>query len=485
MLAYAFAFQGVRGVWDPDEGRYCAAALEMIRTGDYIHIQLPTGHPHYTKPPCTYWLLAASMKYLGANEFAARLPNSLVFWGTCLLLWGLGRRFTPTQEWLPAIVYASSVLTVVAAHIITTDTILAFFEVLAVFAFLSCRTAKGRLQQHLFVWLMWAAFGAAFLTKGPPGLLPLLPILVFSCIADGLKRTLLRVAHPGILAFLVIGFGWFIVIIRSDPFLLNYFIQREVVARVASGVHNRNPEWYAGFIIYAPTLLVGCLPWVKPFLTGLARAPRFCRWDRWREISRTDPIGLFLILWFLLPMAVLFFSRSRMFLYVVPFYAPVALLMAKAMEQRSHTWGRRIGLLIVIWCCFVSTWRIASARVLDDKNTRYFAQTIQERVNFPFHEIVFVDTQPRYALNFYLHTEIERVSLREVYPSKREGGYESLLAELQEPDGADMSIYILKEEHSTEFERAAVKYGYSPILLGQWDEFRVYSLRPTGGAAPL
>ena len=35
-LALGFAFQGSRGLWETDEGRYTQVAMEMLRSGDYI-----------------------------------------------------------------------------------------------------------------------------------------------------------------------------------------------------------------------------------------------------------------------------------------------------------------------------------------------------------------------------------------------------------------------------------------------------------------
>ena len=79
LLVYCLAFQGVRPLWEPDEGRYTAVAMEMLRQGDWLKPQLHREQPHWTKPPLTYWVIAASVSFLGRNEFAARLVSSLSF----------------------------------------------------------------------------------------------------------------------------------------------------------------------------------------------------------------------------------------------------------------------------------------------------------------------------------------------------------------------------------------------------------------------
>ena len=34
LVLMAFAFQGTRGLWEPDEGRYTATGINMLKSGD-------------------------------------------------------------------------------------------------------------------------------------------------------------------------------------------------------------------------------------------------------------------------------------------------------------------------------------------------------------------------------------------------------------------------------------------------------------------
>ena len=77
LVAMAFAFQGTRGLWDPDEGRYSSGGIHMQQSGDWLIPTVDGETPHLTKPPVTYWALAASFALLGHNEWAARLPGAL------------------------------------------------------------------------------------------------------------------------------------------------------------------------------------------------------------------------------------------------------------------------------------------------------------------------------------------------------------------------------------------------------------------------
>jgi 4-amino-4-deoxy-L-arabinose transferase len=117
LLVFILLFQGSRHLWEPDEGRHTAGALQMVRTGEYIDVRLHPENEHFTKPPLTYWALVLSYRVFGLNEFAGRLPNALAWWGTCLLLWRVGRRLVPGSPWLPAVVYATALLPFAAANV--------------------------------------------------------------------------------------------------------------------------------------------------------------------------------------------------------------------------------------------------------------------------------------------------------------------------------------------------------------------------------
>ncbi|HET7925866.1 MAG TPA: glycosyltransferase, partial [Rhodanobacteraceae bacterium] len=55
VLAYAIAFQGMRGLYSPDEGRYTNVALNMLDSGDWLKPMLHPEVEHWSKPPLTYW----------------------------------------------------------------------------------------------------------------------------------------------------------------------------------------------------------------------------------------------------------------------------------------------------------------------------------------------------------------------------------------------------------------------------------------------
>src|SRR5208283_4387822 len=67
---------GRPALWEPDEGRYAEIAREMAVSGDYVTPR-DDWVRYFEKPPLMYWAGAITIKILGANEYAVRLPAAL------------------------------------------------------------------------------------------------------------------------------------------------------------------------------------------------------------------------------------------------------------------------------------------------------------------------------------------------------------------------------------------------------------------------
>lgn len=409
LLASSLAFQGARGLWEPDEGRYVDVAIEMVALHDEVTPHLSHEQAHWTKPPLTYWAIASSFQVLGRTEFAARLAGALAFFAAAVLLGLLGRLFVPATRWAGGLVYATSVLPFVASSVVTTDTLLAFWECLGVYAYARATWHPGCRRPTAWLMLMWVAFGLAFLTKGPPGLLPLLAIVGCNLTTPELRRGRGLRTWPGILVMLLVALPWYLLVIYRNPALLSYFIEREVVARVASADFSRNAEWYGAFRVYVPALLLGLLPWTGWLLRAGWRFLKFWQ-QRGREAWRSlDSKKRFLLWWLLLPLTVLFIARSRLPLYVLPLAAPLALIATREL-QRSRLWNTRAGVvLLAVWMCALPLARLGSAMIDTRKDARATAQLLRDAGITSCGEIAFYDTRPMLGLRFYMDCEIERV----------------------------------------------------------------------------
>jgi 4-amino-4-deoxy-L-arabinose transferase-like glycosyltransferase len=325
-IVTALAFQGTRGLYETTEGRYAEVAREMLRSGDYLTPTLDN-EPHWTKPPLTYWSIAAGIRVFGLNAWGARFFNVIAFSITVLAVAGCGAAlWGRTSGYISGLVYASYVAPALGASVVTTDTLLAMWETLAAFCYLRAYRMSPQPGQEKWIRLMWLAFGLAFFTKGPPGLLPLLAIAVFHQFA----RRPFRFADPiGVTAFLAASMWWFVWSAARDPSLAAYFLGQEVVARSFSSEFKRNAQWWGAFVIYVPWLVVGQGLWIYDGIRMVKNealyAPR--RWIK--LLGAGGSAGLFVFLWFVIPTIVFFASKSRLQLYVLPLFAPLALAVGR------------------------------------------------------------------------------------------------------------------------------------------------------------
>src|SRR3954468_9363267 len=87
-LIFFLPFLGSVHLFDWDEANFAECAREMLVSHDWGRVQVDF-QPFWEKPPLFIWMQALSMKALGVNEFAARLPNALCGAATLLLCFNL------------------------------------------------------------------------------------------------------------------------------------------------------------------------------------------------------------------------------------------------------------------------------------------------------------------------------------------------------------------------------------------------------------
>jgi 4-amino-4-deoxy-L-arabinose transferase len=399
-LVLGTAAQGFRGLYRPDEGRYTAIALEMLRTGDWMHPQSHPEQPHYEKPPLTFWLLALSFAAFGESELAARLPNALALLGTLAVLWAAGRRCVPNRPWLAPTLYAISVYPQAAANFVTADTLLTLFTTLAGASFVHWRLDDGRPRLHLL--LMWAALGLGFLTKGPPALLPLLAIGIFTCWQDG-PRALARLFWlPALVAFLALGAGWYVAVTLTRPGLAGWLLEHEFVGRIFTGEHRRNANLWFVLGVYLPLLVLGSFPWVLHTARGLITAVRGAG-------DRSAVARRFLLCWVALPTVVFFVASSRLPLYLLQVFPPLMLLAAAAapptlLATHKSAWA------LALWSALGITLMVTSRWIPFSEDTRQLAAALTARAPFAPREVIFF-RNPHLGLHFYLGCEVEELGL--------------------------------------------------------------------------
>lgn len=327
----AFAFQGSRGLWEPDEGRYVRCAYEMLKSGDWITPRL-NGSPHFAKPPLTYWLIASGMALLGVHEWGARFFHAIFFILTTLATgYVAARMWNQTVGLLSSLIFSTMAFTSVAANIVTADMILTFFITGAMVCLWMSSSCPYRIHPWNFLWwlLMCLFIGLGFLTKGPPGLLPLPVAIAYLVLSEKAQKPSAAAIVAGGVLLCAVTFPWYLVVIQHNDGLLSYFISEEIVGRIITGQHTRNAGFWGAFKIYPHTLLLGSLPW-SCFLFIWMWKTRQCLWAMhwWKQVRSRDN-KLFILLWFMVPLLILTISNSRLPLYVLPLFVPLALAIAR------------------------------------------------------------------------------------------------------------------------------------------------------------
>lgn len=461
----AFGLLGHRPIWDPDEGRYTNVALNMLDSGDWLEPRRQHEVGHWTKPPLVYWAIAGSAALFGAQAWALRLPAALSYLLCTLLVALIARRLAPGTQRRAALVHASFLMTASASQLITTDYLLTLCETLAMWGWVQARF--GARRPRLWLLVFWLGLALAFLAKGPPALVPLAVVAVFEAGMPAARRGGVR-HWQGALLFLLLALPWYVAVTYRVPGLLSYFVGEEVFRRVATDAFDRNGQWYGWLAVYVPTLLLGSLPWTWRWLVwwrGLPALYRTCRAGPAQREGAAAP--LLVAAWILVPLLLFCLSRSRLPLYVLPLFVPMALAIAMQAPPRALSRMQIHGLLA--WVALLLGLRIAVAGLDTHKDAAAWAAQIRARVEGPVDEVVFVDDMARYGLRATLGAQVEKISMDPLPPGQARfnPGYdEDLRQELLQSRYEGTVVWICKQRKWTLMQAHLRGFGYQGRRLG-------------------
>jgi 4-amino-4-deoxy-L-arabinose transferase-like glycosyltransferase len=313
LLALLLFRLGDRGLNEPDEGRYAAIAKAAL-AGSWLEPRL-AGLGHYDKPPLIYGVTALGFYLFGLNEWAARLPS---LFGALLTLGGLGwaaaRLYGARVAWLAVLVGGTLFHLWAVARMIAPDMFLTGWCTLAVAAWVETRFRGG-------AWGWWALqvifWSLALWTKATPALVPMLGLALYVYLTgnrDDRRALKLPILLP---LALVLSCPWFIAVIVRHPELKNFFLHRELAARMTGHIEGRQAPVYFYFL----TSLVAWLPWwplaLAAFLRNRRKAGDLPSWK--------NPEVMVLLTGFL----VFSLIPSKLHTYTLPLAPWVALVMAR------------------------------------------------------------------------------------------------------------------------------------------------------------
>jgi len=317
------------GLWIPDETRNAQITQSMLQSGDWVSPHL-LGLRYFEKPTGGYWLIAASQAVFGENLFGVRFASALVTAFSTLLVLLVARRLwnDPRRTWAAGLLYASFGLIAGQAGYSNLDPQFSLWVNLSLaslwFAF-DAATTRGRLA----AWcLLGAACAMGFMTKGFLALL--LPVIVALPYALMNKRfgELLRYGPLAVLVAVLVSLPWALMIHAREPDFWNFFFWHEHIRRFAGedAQHSR-PFWF-----FVPLLFASALPWAVLVIPALRKG-----FSRLR-----DPKLGFLLLWFVMPFLFFSLAKGKLPTYIMPCFAPLALLMADSLAEALQQGRQRM-----------------------------------------------------------------------------------------------------------------------------------------------
>ena len=307
-------------LWPPDEPRFAQVAREMIESGDWLTLRV-NGAPYMEKPPLFFWSIAViSAPFGDVTETSARLPSVLAALLTVWFTYLLARSLYDerTARW-SAIVLITAVRFWWQARTCQTDMLLTACLTFALLAFWMWVQSRSR----RWLWTFYAGIAAAVFTKGPPGLV--FPILLIVAYFWGRREERRSLRLPaGLLAIAALACLWIVPArLRAAPELAGTAgelmatdVLRHTLGRFFLGVSKARGPWY-----YFLNLPLDWLPW-SLFL------PWVIPWV-WRRRRQDDRMRL-LLSWTVPAFIFFTISIGKRQIYLLPIYPALAVLTARS-----------------------------------------------------------------------------------------------------------------------------------------------------------
>jgi len=293
---------------DTTEARYGEIARLMAETGDWITPQIHQGIPFWGKPPLSTWLSAVSIRVLGVNEFAIRLPSLLLAVLVLIMVYFFAAKQRGRDFALVAtVILTLSALFFVSSGAVMTDPALFLGTSLSMIAFWRAMLQKER-EAAVWGYLFFVGLAIGLLAKGPVALvLTGLPLGGWIIWQRQWNNVWSRIPwFSGLALCLVLSAPWYYLAELKTPGFLDYFFigehwKRFIVSGWEGDLYGNAHSRPLGTIwLY---WLVTTLPWSLVLLVSLFR--KKFRKQLGSALRGSDGWCAYLALWLIAPMVFL------------------------------------------------------------------------------------------------------------------------------------------------------------------------------------
>jgi 4-amino-4-deoxy-L-arabinose transferase-like glycosyltransferase len=291
----------------PDERHYTDAAIQMVKSGDYLSPQTLNGELRLRKPILTYWLVAAGYSQFGISSMTSRLPFLIL--GTLCIPLTACLAYLISRNMIAAMI-AGCAVAIQPALIISSmrsipDIVLMFGLLVSAIGF--ARLMKSTKDDWFSIALAYLGLAFAIQSKGIHGVVfgfIMIGVFVMNRLQTNVDTKLGRHAL-GLVVCLLLSTTWFgLMYVRHGNELLLQFFGDQVTQRVNQSVL-QIPFDFALVLL----LLAGCsLPWSLALIERACQVQHGLNWTGTsfdlRAIAKAYPaqlaIGLWLVTYLLL-----------------------------------------------------------------------------------------------------------------------------------------------------------------------------------------
>ncbi|MEZ6131729.1 MAG: phospholipid carrier-dependent glycosyltransferase [Planctomycetaceae bacterium] len=327
----------------PDEMRYAEISREMLLTGDFVVPRL-NGLRYFEKPAGGHVLNAIALAIFGETNFAVRLMSALAIGLSAVAVYFFLKSYHSKQTAaLAVLIFLTSAEVMGVGTFSVLDSMLSCFVTLSLCSFYPALAASGKKR---IAWLALAGCfaGGAFLVKGFIAFAVPVVVIIPYLMLRGRWKDILTLPWVPLAAASAVSLPWALAINRQEPDFWRYFFWEEHIRRFFSRSNAQHPY---PFWFYIPVFVGGTIPWS---LVGSMPL---------RDLVRkrcSDPLIQFGFVWMVLPFLFFSCSSGKLGTYILPCFAPFAILLAVALmdrfecqhQNRSLQNGVRLNGLIVI-----------------------------------------------------------------------------------------------------------------------------------------